>query len=227
VDQGSVETVVELVTTTVLVTDDAGGLVYVVDVDDVAGVDVTVVVSDDVVDEIVLAVDDISLVVEGVSDVVLVELAVGVRDVEVDAESVESVDIEEEEAVDSVEVVTASVVDVADVDSVGMVDSCELVDDSVKVELSFRWIVTALVVEALKISPNMDKETTMRRVTRTLLDIHRSLFIAPFFIRCLHLTMSCSWRISEVDESSLPLLVIRNLFPAWKHRKLITVTAGR
>ena len=199
----------------------------VVDVDDVTGVDVTVVVSDDVVDEIVLAVDDTSLVVEDVSNVVLVEMAVDEGDVEIDAESVESVDIEEEVAVDSVEAVT-SVVDVADVDSVGMVDSCEVVDDSVNVELSFKWIVTALVVEALKISPNMDREITMSRVTRNLLDIpSRSLFIDPLFIRCLHLTMSCSWRISEVDESSLPPTAIRNLFPAWKHRELITVAAGR
>jgi len=164
-----------------------------------------VVVSDDVVDEIVLALDDISLVVEDVSDVVLVEMAVDEGDVEVDAESVESVDIEEEVAVDSVEVVTTSVVDVADVDSVGMVDSCEVVDDSVNVELSLRWIVTALVGEALKISPNMDREIKMSRVTRSLFNIPcKSLFIDPLFIRCMHLTMSCSWRISEVDESSLP-----------------------
>ena len=189
---GSVDTVVELVITTVLVTADVVGLVdvvsvggaYVVDVDE-AGVedanevnvvtaDVTgiVVVSDDVAEEVTLVLEDVSLVTEDDSDVELVEI-VGGTDVVDDDESVVSVDADEDEiTVEPVKVETTDVVDVTDVDSVETLESGDVVDDeeSVRVELPVWKPLAALAVEPLKNKPNTAREMMTNTAPRRLGD---------------------------------------------------------
>jgi len=139
---GSVDTVVELVITTVVVTADVVGSVDVVavggadvvDVDEaevedanevnVVTADVTgiVAVSDDVAEEVTLVLEDVSLVTEDDSDVELVEI-VDDPDVVDDDWSVVSVDTDEDEiTVESVEDETTEVVGVTDVDSVETTD---------------------------------------------------------------------------------------------------------
>jgi hypothetical protein len=132
--QGSVETVVELVTTTVVVTDDVG-----------------------LVDE------------------VMPEVGGGY-------------------------LVTTDVVErtgTADVDSVGAVKFSGGGDESVKVESSFWRITAAPVVEPLRIRPSATRRMITNKVTRRLVATSsRLLFIHLLFSRCMHLTMSCSWRIN-------------------------------
>jgi hypothetical protein len=241
---GSVDTVVELVITTVVVTADVVGLVdvvvvegaYAVDVDEaevedadevnVVTADVTgiVVVSDDVAEEVTLVLEDVSLDTEDDSGVELVEI-MDDTDVVDDDESVVSVDAEEDEitvesdedettvesdedetTVESVDDETTDVVDVTDVDSVETVESGDVVEESVGVGLLVWKTLAALAVEPLKTRPNTARERITNRATRRLRDTpSRLLFIHPFFLRCIHLTMSCSWRINQLDESSLLL----------------------
>jgi hypothetical protein len=229
---GSVDTVVELVTTTVVVTADvvgsadevAVGSTDVVEVDEaevedvdevnVVTADVTgiVVVSEDVAEEVTLVLEDVSLVTEDDSDVELVEIVDG-TDVVDDDWSVVSADAEEDEVtVESVEIGTAEVVDVADVDSVETVGSGDVVEESgdvvddeesVRVELPVWKTLAALAVEPLNTKPNTAREMITNTATRRLGDTpSRLLFIHPFFLHCMHLTMSCSSRINEMDESS-------------------------
>ena len=222
---GSVDTVVELVITTVVVTADVVGSVDVVvvggadavDVDEaevedsnevnVVTADVTgiVVVSDDVAEEVTLVLEDVSLVTEDDLDVELVEI-VDDTDVVDDDESVVSVDADEDEiTVEPVKVETTDVVDVTGADSVETVESGDVVDDeeSVRVELPVWKTLAALAVEPLKTRPNTAREMMTNTATRRLGDTpSRLLFIHRFFLHCMHLTMPCSWRINEMDESS-------------------------
>ena len=212
---GSVDTVVELVITTVVVTADVVGLVdvvvvegaYVVDVDEaeVEDANEVKVVTGDVAEEVMLVLEDVSLVTEDDSDVELVEI-VDDTDVVDDDESVVSVDADEDEImVEPVKVETTDVVDVADVDSVETVESGDVVDDeeSVRVELPVWKTLAALAVEPLKTRPNTAREMMTNTAPRRLGDTpSRLLSIHRFFLHCMHLTMSCSWRINEMDESS-------------------------
>ena len=169
---------------------------------DVTGI---VVVSDDVAEEVTLVLEDVSLVTEDDSDVELVEI-VDDTDVVDDDESVVSVDADEDEiTVESVEVETTDVVDVTDVDSVETVESGDVVDDeeSVRVELPVWKTLAALAVEPLKTKPNTAREMMTNTATRRLGDTpSRLLFIHRIFLHCMHLTMPCSCRINEMDESS-------------------------
>lgn len=126
-----------------------------------------VALSNEVVDEVVLEVCDSSPFVDDVS-VMVADVDVDEVETEVDEETVDSVDADEEVSPDSVEVVTTDVVDATVVDSLGMRGLRDMVDRSVKVELSFWRIIAAPIVEPLRVRPSTTRVRATKKIPRSL-----------------------------------------------------------